>query len=191
VLNTNNAAATAAYNAMVKSASDNDPQLSSTGTTQGANRIGIYDTFINRPGAGVNDPVLLMSIPVVGITGGNTRFSVRAGTGSPALVNDFLVAPKTGGDPFTGGDYALASANLTVIGAPCSIQVTFQRLDAQVPAGRLQVQFTPCPGRTHTVESRTLVDSGTWQPLPGAPHNSGTVFVTNTIPQRYFRVRVD
>jgi hypothetical protein len=188
VLNTNGAAASAHYDLMLKSASDNDPLISSTGTTDGANRRGIYDTFLNRPGAGVSNAMELMAIPVQAAGSGATRFTVRAGTGVPGLSEDFIVAPKGGGDPWTGGDYTLANADLTV-SQGCNLQVQIQRLGGS-PV-RYQVQFTPCPGRNHTVESRGSVGSGVWLPLPGAPHNSGSVTVTNTSPSLFLRVRGD
>jgi len=190
VLNTNGAVAAANYVSMTRSASDNNPQTSSTGTTDGVHRRGIYDTFLNRPGAGVSNAVELMAIPVQATAVGVTRFSVRAGTTVPFLAQDFIVAPKAGGNPFTGGDYAIANVDLTVTPG-CNIQLQIQRIGAGGPGGRLQLQFTPCAGRNHTVEARFPIESGTWQALPGAPHNSGSVTVTNTLARRVFRVRVD
>ena len=73
VLNTNGTVASANYAAMLKSASDNDPQTSSNGVSQASNRRGIYDTFLNLPGAGVSNAVELMSIPLIGIAPGQTR----------------------------------------------------------------------------------------------------------------------
>ena len=190
VLNTNGSVATARYTSMLKTASDNEPSTSSTGTTEGSNRRGIYDTFLNRPGAGVSNAVELMAIPVQATGAGFTRFSIRAGTTAQFLAEDFIVAPKAGGNPFTGGDYALANADLSVTSG-CSIELQIQRLTGGGPNGRSQLDFTPCPGRTHTVEFRNSVESGTWQPLPGAPHNSGSVTVTNSQSRQFFRVRVN
>jgi hypothetical protein len=190
VLNTNGAAATALYNSMVKTASDNNAQTSATGTADGAHRRGIYDTFLNRPGAGVSNAVELMALPVQATAAGVTRFSVRAGTSVPFLAEDFIVAPRTGGNPFTGGDYTLAHADLTVTSG-CSIQLQVQRVGGGGPNQRLQLQFTPCAGRNHTVESRFPIESGAWLPVAGAPHNSGSVTVTNNRPSQIFRVRVD
>jgi len=190
VLNTNGTVATARYDTMSKTASDNDPFTSSTGTADGANRRGVYDTFLNRPGAGVTNAVELMAIPVQAVGGGVTRFSVRAGSGVPGLAEDFIVAPKTGSEPFTGGDYAAANVDLTVAQG-CSVRLQMQLLGGTGPTTRWQLQFAPCPGKTHTVEARAALGTGTWQALPGAPHNSGSVTVTNTTPQRFFRVRAD
>ena len=191
VLNTNGVAAGANYNAMLKSASDNDPQLSSKGANDGANRRAIYDTFLNLPGAGVTNPVELMSIPVTGLTGGKTRFLVQAGTGAD-LSADFQVAPIGGGQPYVGGDYSAAFVDLTVTNSvPCPLSLVVTPLaGGGRPGGTFQLSFSPCPGRTHTVEARAaLGDIPGWQALPGAPHNSGVVIVTNTTTTRFFRVR--
>jgi hypothetical protein len=186
VLNTNGPVASANYNAMQKSASDNDAQISSTGVSQGANRRGIYDTFMNLPGAGTTNPIELISIPVTGLVAGQTRFRVQAGTGVPGLSDDFLVAPMDGSDPLTGGDYATAFADLLVVD-PCSLHLHLT-LPADGSPG--QLTFTPCPSRTHTVEYRDgLGDIAGWQTLPGAPHNSGSISVTNIGPHRFFRVK--
>jgi hypothetical protein len=107
LLNSSAAVAQADFSRLLKSASDNDPSLSSAGITSGANRIGICDTFLNRAGAGVSAPVLLLSVPVKGIAAGKNTFSVRAGTGLPALTNDFVVAPL--GGPFNSGKITLTN----------------------------------------------------------------------------------
>jgi hypothetical protein len=190
VLNTNGAAASANYGAMLKTASDNDPQLSSAGVNDGANRRGIYDTFLNLAGAGVTNPVELMSIPVTGVTAGKTRFVVQAGTGV-GLSSDFLVATPGGGSPYMGGDYAAAFVDFTVFqSTPCVLSLHVTPLAAGGgPGGTFQLTFTPCPGHTHTVEYRAaLGDLAGWQALPGAPHNSGSVIVTNTGLLRFLRV---
>jgi len=187
VLNTNGSVAFANYGALQKPASDNDPLVSSSGTSQGANRQGIYDTFLNLPGAGVATPVELIRIPVVGQGGGTTRFVVQAGTGVTGLSTDFLVAPSGAGEPFTGGEYSGATATLLVSGAGCNPALTV----TPGTGGNLNLTFIPCAGRTHTVEARTgLADATGWQPLPGAPHNSGSVTVANQGAQRFFRLRV-
>src|SRR6266850_1808021 len=96
VLNTNGSAVGVNYSGMQKTTSDQDPQTSSTGVSQGANRRGIYDTFLNRPGAGTSNAVELMSIPVTGLAAGQTRFLVQAGSGVPLMSSDFLAVPKSG-----------------------------------------------------------------------------------------------
>jgi len=89
---------------------------SSTGTTQGANRVGIRNTFLTKPGAGVLTPVELLEVEVTGVAAGNAVFSVRAGTGTPTVAYDFQVARQGGGQAFTGGNYTSASVLLTVTG---------------------------------------------------------------------------
>jgi hypothetical protein len=188
VLHTNGAAVQADYAAMTKTASDREPSTSSTGSSSGANRVGIYDTFLNLPGAGVSNAVELMAIPVRGLTAGVTRFSIRAGT-EVGLSNDFIVNPKTGTQEFTGGDYRLAIADLTVTGTGGCGDIRLQLLTVNTSVW--QLRFTPCPGRNHTVEFRNALGVGAWQPWPGAPHNSGVISVTNVTATRFFRVRTD
>lgn len=188
ILNTNGPVARGNYSTMLRPASDKDPQTSSTGVDQGANRRGIYDTFLNLPGAGVSNAVELMSIPVNGLAAGRTRFLVAAGSGVPALSTDFLVALRNGGAAASGGDYSGAFADLEVVGtSACQVQ-----LQIAPPANnRIQLTFTPCAGRDHFVETAIVPGNPAgWQALPGAPHNSGVVFVTNSLPASFFRLRV-
>ena len=192
VLNTNGTTAGASYNALQKSASDNDPQLSSNGFNNGAHRLGIYDTFLNRPGAGVSTPVELMSIPVIGLVAGQTRFGVLRGTGVANLSEDFLVAPTGGGSLMTGGNYSTAFANLTVLAASSNAIncLTITQVDLGGGANQVTVQFCPLPGYNHYVEYRDQLGVGAgWQAFPGGPHNSGNLIVTNSSPQLFFRIR--
>jgi hypothetical protein len=194
VLNTNGGAVNANYGAMLKTASDKDPRTSSNGVSQAANRQGIYDTFLNLPGAGTSNAVELMSIPVTGVAIGKTRFMVQAGSGVPQLSSDFQVAPKGGGAPLLGGNYTAALIDLSVTNStPCEIQLHVAPLaNGGGPNGTLRLTFGLCPGRNHTVEFRSALDDlPGWQSLPGAPHNSGIVTVTNTVTQRFFRVRAN
>ena len=188
VLNANGAAASGNYAAMLKPSSDNDSQISSSGVTQGANRRGVYDTFLNLPGAGVNAPVELMRIPVNGLAVGQTRFVIQPGTGA-GLSTDFLVAPIGGGDPYVGGSYAAAFADLQVTaGSICAPVLQISRLAGGTQA---RVTFTPCAGRTHTLESISAFDGvATWQAVAGAPHNSGNVVVNIAGAQRFYRLRI-
>ena len=190
VLDANSAVASATYASLAKPSADQDPVTSSTGVTAGADRRGIYDTFLNLPGAGVSNAVPLFAIPVRGLGGGTARFSVRAGTGVPGLSSDFIVAPKDGSTLWTAGDYSQASVELTVTGpaAPC-INVPL-RLQPEA-ANALSIRFTPCAGHNNTIEARNTLESGTWLPLPGAPHNTGLASVTNSTARRFFRLRID
>ena len=90
---------------------------SSRGTTQGGNRVGIRNTFLTKPGAGVPAPVVLLEVEVTGVAAGDASFSVRAGTGTPQVTYDFQVARQGGGQAFTGGVYTAASVTLTVTSA--------------------------------------------------------------------------
>jgi hypothetical protein len=187
VLNTNGSVASAAYATLQKPASDKDPLTSSTGFSQGANRLGIYDTFLNLPGAGTSNAVELITVTISGVAPGQTRFRVRAGTGVPELSADFLVAPLGGGDPMIGGDYTGAFADLQVTGGgTCAPTLHI----APLPGGTTALlTFTPCPGRTHTIEFQDISNLTGWQPLPGGPHNSGSVTVSSGGAGRFFRVR--
>jgi hypothetical protein len=192
VLNTNSAAATANYGAMLKTASDKDPSASSTGTPDGANRRGIYDTFMNLPGAGVNAPVELMAIPVTGAATGQTRFRIQAGTGA-GLSSDFLVAPVSGSEPLTGGNYALAETSLTVLAGATvpSIRVSMTVTNAAGGAKGVTLNFPTVAGFNYTAQFRDQLAGGTgWQPLPGAPHNSGTTFHLSTAARGFYRVAI-
>jgi hypothetical protein len=192
VINTNAAAASANYSAMLKTASDKDPQTSSIGTQDGAHRRGIYDTFLNLPGAGVNESVKLMAIPVTGVAAGQTRFRIQAGTGA-GLSSDFLVAPVSGSEPLTGGNYAQAEASLTVLpGASLpSARVSMAVTNAAGGAKGVMLSFPTTAGFNYTAQFRDQLTTCTgWQPLPGAPHNSGTAFQLATPGQRFYRVAV-
>jgi hypothetical protein len=187
VLNTNGTAAGAAYATLQKPASDKDPLTSSTGFTQGANRLGIYDTFLNLPGAGTSNAVELITVSVSGVAPGQTRFRVRAGSGVPELSSDFLVAPMGGGDPMIGGDYTAAFADLQVTGGQaCAPALQIELLPGGTTA---LLTFTPCPGRMHTIEFQEVSNLAGWQPLPGGPHNSGSVTVSSGGAGRFFRLR--
>ena len=189
VLNTNGPVAAAQYASMTKAASDKDSRTSSFGFDDGADRRGIYDTFLNLPGAGVSNLVELMTIRVTGLAPGRTRFRVQAGTGVPYLSRDFIVAPIGGGDPFTGGDYSAAFGDLTVLGE-CHPQLSLTPLNGVGATARWSLTFTPCAGYNHTVESvDQLGGTAGWQALPGAPHNSGSLTVSNAVSQRFYRVR--
>jgi hypothetical protein len=195
MLNGSPAVAQADYSQLQKPTSDNyPPPGSSSGTTQGSDRRGIYDSFINdtpisKSGTGVNTKVELFSVPVQGLSAGQTTFRVTAGSGTVQSA-DFMVA-TTGGGALIGGVYDAATAVLQVSGsAPCT--PTLSAAYARIPAGnnRVILSFSPCPGRTNVVEYRNSLNAGTWQALPGAPHNSGSVTDTNSVTVRFYRVRV-
>jgi hypothetical protein len=157
---------------------------SSNGTTDGPNRRGIYDTFLNLPGAGVNNPVELFSVPVQGLASGQTRFAVQAGTGVTNLLADFIVAPQGGGAPWLGGDYSSASVDLVVGAGGLMLSI----MPSATP-GQFTITFPVVAGKNYVVQSRDALGQGSaWQPLPGAPHNSGSLTVTNNVPQRFYRV---
>jgi len=184
LLSSDGSVAPANYNQLQKPVADNDPQTSSSGTTDGPNRRGIYDTFLNLPGAGVSNAVELFSVPVLGVAAGRTRFAVQAGTGVSGLSSDFIVAPLGGGAPWLGGDYSSASIDLAVGGGGLLLSIT----PSAIP-GQFAITFPVSAGKNYVVQYRDALGQGAdWQPLPGAPHNSGSVTVTNDVAQRFCRV---
>jgi hypothetical protein len=189
VLNTNGAMAAANYAAMARAASDRDPATSSSGTQDGANRRGIYDTFLNLPGAGVLAPVELMAIPVTGVSPGQTRFRVQAGTGA-GLSSDFLVARNAGGPPLTGGIYSAAEAVLTVTGGAGSVHMSIGVTNAAGGNKGVTLVFPTSPGFNFTAQFRTNLLGTNWQSLPGAPHNAGAVFDLTPAPMKFYRVMI-
>jgi len=192
VLHTNGIVAFANYPGLVKPTSDNDPQTSSKGFTVGAERRGIYDTFLNRPGAGVTSAVELLSIPITGQSAGQTRFLVRHGSGVPNLAEDFIVAPLGGGGFQTGGDYSAAFVDLTVVSGTTMrekrLAIAHQRLGGAT--NKASLSFGAVAGCDCFVEFRNELASGpAWQAFPNGPHNAGVYFDTNTTPRRFYRLR--
>jgi hypothetical protein len=190
VLNTNAATATVNFAAMQKPTSDQSPQTSSPGTPDGGSRRGIYDTFLNLPGAGVNAPVELMVIPVTALAPGQARFQIRPGTGANQSA-DFLVAPLGGGAALSGGNYALAEAVLSVGGTGIAIPLSITVTNVTGGAKSVTLSFPVTAGFNYTAQYRDqLNDATSWQPLPGAPHNSGRALDLTSAGRRFYRVAV-
>ena len=192
IVNTNAPVAFANYPALSKLASDNDAQTSSDGVSVGSERRGIYDTFLNRPGAGVNSPIELVSIPISGHSVGTTRFLVRHGSGVANLAEDFIVAPLGGGDFKVGGDYSAAFADLTVVTNNVTsekrLTIAYEGLGGGT--NKVPVRFAALPGCDCYVEYRNDLASGfVWQAFPGGPHNAGVYVDINNVPRRLYRLR--
>jgi hypothetical protein len=132
-------------------------------------------------------PVELFSVPVGGLQPGKTTFRIQAGTGVPNLSADFIVAPAGGGDPLIGGDYGAAAAQLEVVGSNSVIRasIAYQKVGAQE---RLTISYPACPAFDYTVQFQSALGLSPWQALSGAPHNSGSVTLTNPPAPRFFRV---
>ncbi len=191
VLNTNGAVASANYAGLLKPTADKDPQTSSNGFPSAANRLGIFDTFLNLPGAGTNPPVELIRLSVTGLAAGQTRFGVRAGTGVPSLSQDFIVAPQGGGAFLSGGSYAGALAVLTVLASTNARIDCLSIAQTNLPGGLNQVtlQYCPPPGYSTYVQYRNqLVGGADWQSFPNGPHNSGLYRDTNNVTIRFYRI---
>ncbi len=183
LLNGVTATATADYAALTRTASDQEPATSASGATSGANRTGIHDTFLDRPDAGRLQPVELFAVPVTALAAGQVEFQVRAGTGLD--LTDFLVVPADGGaTPLTGGDYTAAKVTLTVMAPTVTLAIAPAAVD------QFTLSFTPLAGHDHTVQANPdPTNAAGWTDLPGAPHNSGSVNVTNDGGNRFYRIR--
>ena len=191
VINSNGVACGARYAEMLRSASDRDPIFSSSGSTQGANRRGIYDTFLNLPGAGKDAVVELMSIPLSGLSPGKTRISLRPGSGVSGLTADFLVAPLSGGDPWTGGEYSTAFVDLVVTGSTQVTPPTIAIVVTDLPNGsrRTELRYAIQAGVDYSVEYRDVIEGGAgWVVVPGGPFNTGLYFETTSAPTRFYRI---
>ena len=180
------------FAAIEKPTSDKNPATSSFGTTDEANRRAIYDTFMatNVTGIGISAPIELFSVPIRAAAPGQARFRVTAGSGVSTL-SDFIVAPKTGGDPYFGGIYDSANALLEIT-EPLLCTPPLRAAYASLGGGQNKVTltFTPCPGRTQFVEFSDRIFPATWQTLPNGPHNSGTAADTNAVKLRFYRLRI-
>jgi hypothetical protein len=192
LLNSSTAVAQPDFSQIQKPSSDNDSQLSSTGATSGLNRLGIYDTFLNRAGAGVSAPVLLFSVPVTGVAAGKNTFSLRAGTGVAGLANDFLVAPLGGGDPLTGGNYLAAIAQLQVTSSSNELRpfsLTLTRL-APVELGRWEITFPTVSGWNYYLQTRSSMSvTSSWNAVLSSSLTSGKITITNKTASSFYRVQ--
>jgi hypothetical protein len=191
-LNPDGSIASANYAGLLRPASDNDPRISSDGVTEGANRHGIYDTFLNFPGAGHDGPVELFSVPVTGLVAGQVTFTVAPGTGVQNLTSDFLVAPEGGGDPLFGGDYSGAAADLEVISTgPVAVTLQISLVSGTGGEPEVKISFPTQTNVDQFVEFSTVLGpAANWQTLPGAPHNLGSVIDSISDVKRYYRLRL-
>lgn len=191
LLDSNGNAARSDFSRLLKPASDREPHTSSAGMVDGANRLGIYDTFLDRPGAGREAPVELFSVPIVGVAGGQAIFRVTAGSSSPGPSVDFVLSPAEGDQPLIGGSYEGATVNLEVIGnPPCHPRLDLRQESLATGERRVIISFAPCPAGEHVVEYRDSLTEGSWQPVAGAPHDSGLVTETISDSVRFYRLRV-
>lgn len=112
LLNSDGAVAAVSPGSVLRLRSDGDPATSSSGTLQGPNLRGLYDTFLNLPAAGRDAPVELFSVVFRAVGPGKSTVRVAAGTGSD-LGADFVVVPLDFVDPLLGGDYSAAVVEIT------------------------------------------------------------------------------
>lgn len=112
LLNSDGAVAAVIPGSVLRLRSDGDPATSSSGTVQGPNLRGIYDTFLNLPAAGRDAPVELFSVVFRAVGPGKSTIRVAAGTGAD-LGADFEVVPLDFVDPLLGGDYSAAVVEIT------------------------------------------------------------------------------
>ena len=167
--------------------------LSSSGLDQGVGRIGIYDTFSQEAGegAGRDAPIELFHVAVRGLAAGGVIFQVLGGS-AVNLAADFIVAPTGGGDPFLGGDYTNASAELVIgdSGVACQTAIRIEQALKTADVTSVILSYDLCPGKDHFVEFKNDLGSSPWSPLPGGPHNEGLVVDNSSVELKYYRVRL-
>jgi hypothetical protein len=113
LLNSNSSAIQIQPGTVVVPASDSQGGTSSKGTIGSAGDLrAVYDTFFNNVGAGHDAAVELFSVQLKAVAVGTANFSVGAGTGAPALAEDFIVGTTTG-DAVYGGLYDTAKVQIT------------------------------------------------------------------------------
>ncbi len=85
--------------------------------------------------------------------------------------------------------HATADTTTTIRLAPLQLSISLSRLP-NGQANQAILTFPTSAGFNYVVEYRNDLTPGTsWQPLPGAPQNNGTVIDTNLVTQRYYRVQ--
>ncbi len=175
---------------LIKPLSDNDPLLGRPGILRGQRVLGIFDTFMETPGAGRDEGVVLFSIPIIGRAVGRITFQIQPGSSVEGLSSDFLVAPTGGGTPWVGGNYSTATVSVEVL-PPAQPALTLQiQPSANGFSLDVRLQFTPTEGMDYVVEARnTFSPKDTWQALQGAPHNDGLVTEPLAATQKYYRLR--
>ncbi len=86
---------------------------------------------------------------------------------------------------------ATAQATTTVGGSPVP-QPELQATTVRLPDGitsQVTLTYDVLPGYTYTVKSNDhLSTTPGWNPLPGAPHQTGTVIDTTAAPRRFYRL---
>jgi hypothetical protein len=194
LLNSNGTVATADYDKLTMDASDSpdgSEPTASRGTDDGAHRRGIHNTLLDAgTGTGVATAVELLAVEVTAASVGQATFGVLAGT-SVTLAHDFIVA-QDGGGMFTGGTYDLASATLTVTD-PAPSDLSGLNLSLRMIGGVPRIEFNPVAGMRHSVEFSDTLQPGTWTPLAGAPHDSGSLDDTSAggDRNRFYRIKVE
>ncbi len=111
------------------------------------------------------------------------------GVGASLSKTDFHLRNLTTGTDVAPG-YDAASVELEVGEVPCTPKLAIAREPAAGDQHKITLTFTPCPGKTHSVEFRDSLSAGSWQPLPGGPHNGGLAAESSDVPIRFYRVRV-
>jgi hypothetical protein len=191
ILNLNGAIAALDYAELQRPTADKNPQTSSAGLSEGANRLGIYDTFINLPAAGHDAPVELLTVPLKGLAPGMATLRVRAGSRVSELSADFLVALKGDGEPLAGGNYDAATVAVEISNGAvvCTSSMVIARSAAGLGPSGVTLTFAPCVGKNHVVEFTDALRTS-WEPLTGAPHNSGAVNDGLSALTRFYRLRI-
>lgn len=192
-----------------------DPHNPASGIDTNKQALNTIDA--NPPGSAVNSlPATVTSPSFVvcwtgndvgaGIASYDIHVSTNGGTWGLWLANTTnTCATFTGQNGHTYSFYSIARDHVGHIEAPPSVRDALTTVDvpepfsvaisrAPLPSGqgeRITLTYPTTVGRNYTVEFRdSLGPASVWQPLSGAPHNSGTVIQTNILSQRFYRVQI-
>lgn len=97
-----------------------------------------------------------------------------------------------GASDFAGVPIDIVEGSITIGTSSETVPVVLRIRNVSTPSEtRIEISFTPQPGRNHRVQFRnSLLPGSSWQDLPGGPHNSGTVIDTpGDLGMRYYQLR--
>jgi hypothetical protein len=148
--------------------------------------------------AGVKGTVNVIAQPLVTYSGPLlATFSMTLTGTSPAHLGLELfrtVSPNE--DLFIDGNQVTLDSGLTFGSATLNpvagsgLRVEIKQAVSSGQTQHITLSFPTCASMNYTVEAREVLPAGTqWQPLPGAPHNSGSVEDVTGSRQRFYRVR--
>ena len=123
---------------------------------------------------------------VMAAAAGTSNFTVAPGTTLGGVLHDFQVVQVGFAGTYTGGNYSAASVAINVTG---ELDLSGLGLNVEIVGADAQVTFNPQPGYDHVVEWSETLQPLSWTPVPGGPHNLGSVNqVVAGFPKRFYRV---